>query len=518
MISQNKLADYEPSNIGETGLSEEFVKNLILKVVGKLGPTINEISEVTGLSLSIIDPLLARFDKERLILLEGEGGMTRYLRASLLKNGREYLKEIQEYDGYVGAAPVPYSQYVEAMSKVTLARDSSTISTSKVEEAFKGLYISADDKKTLTTAISVGRGVLLYGPPGNGKTTICSRLSRLLPPIIMPRCILYGTKVISLYDPDFHIPLTQNEQPKDRRWIMVQAPFVFTGPELDLEKLNSAYDPEKGVYVAPPQVKANGGILLLDDLGRQSVSHQVILNRLIVPMENKKDISYVSGIPVEVFTDFIPLLSTNLNISIFEEAHLRRVPFHIFLGPPDKDMAIDVFSNLLKENDIEIPSNCLEMLKNLFTAAEDGGVGVKPSYAVLYDVCRQIVWRCSSSGITTLDEGTLLDSVNNNVILSLQKQGVSLHQLDEKFKKQVDSYMFRIKGDINDLENIIKRITGIKSFKLIDEGLLVDLMVGKSITDVASRLKDAGVTIVEITHLGKTLIPIVDEKLLGTKT
>ncbi len=120
-----------------------------------------------------------------------------------------------------------------------------------------------------------------------------------------------------------------------------------------MNKLETVYDPNKGVYETSPMIKANGGILLVDDLGRQRDDHEIILNRLIVPMENKKDMIYVRGVPVVVFSHFIPAFSTNLDVSIMDEAHLRRAPLHIFLRNPPVENVSKVFKrnlNLLKEN------------------------------------------------------------------------------------------------------------------------------------------------------------------------
>jgi predicted ATPase with chaperone activity len=517
MELQDEVIFTEPLKLEETGLNEEFVRNLLLKVVGKFGPTVKEISNMTGLSQSVIEPLLMRLEDEKFISFEGTSGMTAYLRTTILTKGREYLTEIIRFDSYVGIAPVAYKHYKEAMSKLTQGRYPLTIRKEMLDEVLDRLYVSQEAKRTLELAMSVGRGIIVYGPAGNGKTTISSRLSRLLPPIIMPRCIEYGGNVINLFDPDFHVSLPENEQPKDRRWVKVQAPFVFTGPELTTKNLDARYDPDRGLYVAQPQLKAHGGVFLVDDLGRQTESHHIILNRLIYPMENKKDIIYIAGVPIEVFTDFIPILSTNISIAIFDEAHLRRAPFHVYLGPPEGEKSAQITVELLLEKGIETPKETLDTLKNIFKPKKDGGLGLTPSFAVLDSLVQLIEMICTSSGSKVLDDKTLSESIDNNIVLALQKQDVVLRQLDDKFKREISSFEFKVEGSVGDVEKAAMAIKGIKSFTLLEGSLLADLTEGISPVVVAKMLESSGINVKETRPLGKTQIPMVDEELLGRK-
>jgi predicted ATPase with chaperone activity len=516
MESQSDLSFEEPLDLESTGLNEEFVKNLILKAIGKFGPTVKEISAITGLSQSIIEPILRKLEDEKLISFEGTSGMTAYLRTTILSKGRELLKEILKFDNYVGIAPVPYKHYKEYMPMLTKGRYPLSIQNDKVVEALEGLIVSETTTRKLTIAMSAGRGIIVYGPPGNGKTTLSSRLSRLLPPILMPRNIEYGGNVISLFDPDFHAPLPDNNQPKDGRWVKIQAPFVFTGPELTTENLNARYDPERGVYVAQPQLKAHGGVFLVDDLGRQTESHNIILNRLIYPMENKKDMIYVSGIPIEVATDFIPILSTNISIAIFDEAHLRRAPFHIYLGPPDLEKSAEILVKLLMKKDIDTPPETLEALRKVFEPKRMGGMGLVPSFAILQSLSELIYLLCGAKRVKSVDVPTLKESIDNNIVLALQKQDVVLRRLDDKFKNEIASFEFTVEGDKSDIERAVKRIKGIRSHTVLDGHLLADIVEGTSPIEVVKKLEEAGIIVTKTSPLGKTVVPIVDEELLGS--
>jgi DNA-binding MarR family transcriptional regulator len=454
MEAAGEISLEQPMELEGTGLNEEFVKNLILKVIGKFAPSVKEITDITGLSQSVIEPILRKLEDEKFISFEGISGMTAYLTAVALTKGRDYIKEISKFDNYLGIAPVPYKQYREIIPKITQSRHPINIPQKKIEDALDDLITS----------------------------------ERTREPILMPRGIEYGGKVIALFDPDFHVPLPQEEQPKDQRWIKVEAPFVFTGPELKTEKLNANYDPERGAYVAQPQLKAHGGVFLVDDLGRQIESHHIILNRLIFPMENKKDLIYVGGIPIEVFTDFVPILSTNISIAIFDEAHLEG---------------------------IETPSETLQEMKKVFKPKKDGGLGLTPSYAVLQSTSQLIQMLCASKGLKSVSTDILYEAIDKNIVMALQKQDVVLRRLDNKFKNEISSFELHVQGDEKEIEKSLKLVQGVKSYSLSKGIILVDLVEGTSPVELVTLLETAGVKVEKIIPLGKTQAPIVDEELLG---
>ena len=151
------------------------------------------------------------------------------------------------------------------------------IPESVIKNAMKEIVGVEKAKKTLVASSIGGKGFFIYGPPGTGKTFLTSKMSQMLPPILMPKYIEFSGSVIQLFDPDFHHK--SPEQPEDPRWVKVSAPFVFTGSELTSEKLETLFNPNKGVYETSPIIKANGGVLLLDDLGRQKEDHNIILNQ-----------------------------------------------------------------------------------------------------------------------------------------------------------------------------------------------------------------------------------------------
>ena len=337
----------QPKNLEDLQLSDSFVKGLILKIISNYGTVkTSTINELTGIHWDILEESLSHMEKNGFCAPVSGGFLFSSVDYTITKKGREKVKGIAEENPYIGIAPVPYEEYFQIMKLQMHHRHPIAIPPEVVQDTFNEVVGVEYAKEALIESCIIGKGIFVYGPPGTGKTFIISTMPNLLPPLVIPKYIEFGGKVIQLFDPDFH--KVCEEQPDDPRWVKIYAPFVLTGAELSLNKLETNYDPNKGVYETSPLIKANGGILLIDDLGRQRDDHELILNRLIVPMENKEDVVYVRGIPVILQTHFIPAFSTNLDISIMDEAHLRRAPLHIFLKNPDIEEVAEVFRRNLE--------------------------------------------------------------------------------------------------------------------------------------------------------------------------
>ena len=328
---------------------------------------VNQIHDITGLHVDILEEILQMLEKDDLCVQTGGGFLFSSVEYTIKKPGREKALQIMQENPYIGMAPVSYDEYYTIMNAQVKGRFPLKIPEKVIEKAMKDVVGVEHAKKTLIASAIGGTGFFIYGPPGTGKTFLTSKMSNMLPPILMPKYIEFSESVIQLYDPDFH--RKSPEQPEDPRWVKVSAPFVFTGSELTTEKLETLFNPNKGVYETSPIIKANGGVLLLDDLGRQKENHNVILNRLIVPLENKRDVIYIKGAPVIVHTQFIPILSTNLDINIVDEAHLRRAPMHIILGSPKPDQIVEVFKRNLDELNEKYDDSILERFKKVYTPA-----------------------------------------------------------------------------------------------------------------------------------------------------
>jgi predicted ATPase with chaperone activity len=282
----------QPKNLDDIDISESFIKNLVLKIISTYGNIkVTQLHDITGLHVDILEEVLHKLEKDGMCAQTGGGFLFSSVEYTIKKPGREKALQIMNENPYIGISPVSYDEYYTIMSAQLKGRFPLKIPKPVIENALKDIVGIDDGKKTLVASSIGGTGFFIYGGPGTGKTFLSSKMANMLPPILIPKYIEFSGSVIQLYDPDFH--KQSLEQPEDPRWVKVAAPFVFTGSELTSEKLETLFNPNKGVYETSPIIKANGGILLLDDLGRQKEDHNIILNRLIVPLENKRDVIYI---------------------------------------------------------------------------------------------------------------------------------------------------------------------------------------------------------------------------------
>lgn len=411
----------EPKSLVEIDISEAFIKNLVLKIISTYGTiVVNQIHEITGLHVDILEEVLKKLDNEDMCGQTGGGFLFPSVEFTIKIKGREKALQVMQENPYVGIAPVAYDEYFTIMGAQVQGRFPLKIPKSVIDNALDDVVGVADAKNTLIASAIGGKGFFIYGAPGTGKTFLTSKMSDLLPPILIPKFIEFSGSVIQLYDPDFHKKCP--EQPEDPRWVKVYAPFVFTGSELTTEKLETNFNPNKGVYETSPIIKANGGILLLDDLGRQKEDHNVLLNRMIVPLENKKDVIYIKGAPVIVHTMFIPVLSTNLDINIVDEAHLRRAPMHIFLTAPTPDEIVEVFQRNLDSMGEDYDEAVLERFKNVYIPMTMGGEQLKPTFAHARDVAQIAQAVRIRNNQEKLDTEVLEEALDEHILIALQRK------------------------------------------------------------------------------------------------
>lgn len=411
----------QSSSLKEIDLSTTFIKNLILKLISSYGNIkVIRIHEITGLNEKLLEECMHILEKEDLCVPTSGSFLFSSVEYTITKQGREKANKILSENQYIGLAPVPYAHYQKIMKIQITERFPIKIPDEVIKKAFEDVVGSKKALKALVEAAIGGNGFFIYGPPGTGKTFLTSKMSDLLPPIIIPKYIEFNEQVIQLFDHDFHRKCP--EQPKDPRWVKIYAPFVFTGSELTLEKLETNYNPNKGLYETSPIIKANGGVLLLDDLGRQKEDHNALLNRLIVPMESKKDIIYIKGAPVVIDTHFIPAFSTNLNITIFEEAHLRRAPLNIQLETPSTVEIIDVFKRNLDALGEKYDEKMIKRFENVYTPLVKGGEQLQPTFAHARDIAQIAQAIRIRKNEETITEEILEEALDQHVLIVLQRK------------------------------------------------------------------------------------------------
>jgi predicted ATPase with chaperone activity len=481
----------QPKTIESLQLSESFITDLFLKIVAGYGTIkTSTINEITGIHWDILEKILPELEKSGLCATVGGGFLFSSVEYSITPKGREKARAINEDNPYIGMAPVSYEDYYEIMDVQMKGRYPIKIPTKVVDNTFKDVVDIAYAKESIIESCIIGKGIFVYGPPGTGKTFVVSKMPDLLPPLIIPKFIEFGGRIIQIYDSSFHKKC--EEQPEDPRWVKIYAPFVLTGAELNLNKLETNYNPNKGVYETSPIIKANGGILLVDDLGRQRDDHELILNRLIVPMENNQDMIYVRGIPVVVHSHFIPAFSTNLDISIMDEAHLRRAPLHIFLKNPDVEEVKEVFRRNLEQLQEDYEKDVLDRFSKVYKKLNEGGEGLQPSFAHARDVAQICQAVRINKDKNIIDIEVLEEALEKHVLIVLQRMKIDISQIANKTRS------FRIKT--LDVEAASQALSDFGSIVISTEqdSLIADLEENITPVVVADYLRKRGIDVKKI--------------------
>jgi hypothetical protein len=264
------------------------------------------------------------------------------------QRGREYAMRLLEVCRYTGPAPVSLKAYA-AMLRWQFA-NTPQVQPEHVVNALSGLVLSPKSMQLAGLAVSSGRSLFIYGPPGNGKSSVGRQIHAALSgDYWIPYCLSVGDSVIRLYDEQVHqrVDLGDKADRTDQRWVRIRRPFVVVGGELTLELLELIYSPTMRYYEAPPHLKSNGGVFLVDDFGRERVSPQQLLNRFITPMEHQIDyFSLMTGQKIELPLRHVLIIATNLDPStVTDPAFLRRMGYRLFLGPPTQEQYTKIFQN-----------------------------------------------------------------------------------------------------------------------------------------------------------------------------
>ncbi len=350
-----------PKTLEDAGLSFEFVTELALKTLHRAaGLSGAELARRLGLNFTVIEPSLDVLKLQHQCEITGGplGGSS--FRYRLTEAGHAGATAALERNQYVGAAPVPIDQYRRYMEDFQRSAQR-TVTADQVAAAFSHLVVSDRVLNEIGPAVNAGQAIFIYGPPGNGKTVMARAIRDLLPgAIAIPYALLAADSIIQFFDPAVHevIPWPHVDEDAelrfDRRWALCRRPMVAVGGELAIDALSLAYNSRSGIYHAPVQALANGGVLLIDDFGRQRSSPRDLLNWWMVPLESRvESLPLASGGKVEM--PFLPLVifSTNLKPSeLVDEAFLRRIQYKIYAENPSVESFIKIFERCCQERDI----------------------------------------------------------------------------------------------------------------------------------------------------------------------
>jgi predicted ATPase with chaperone activity len=362
-----------PRTLREAELNEDLVTQLVLKTLHFSGElTGTELAKRLGLSFFAIEPVLAGIKQQHHCEISGGVLGAPSFHYRITDAGRSRAMLFLEQSHYVGRAPVPleqYRRYMYAFKEKVQGR----VSREKVRQAFSHLVISQRVLDQLGPAINAAHSMFVYGPPGNGKTVISQAIHNLLEgELYIPYALEVEGSIIRFFDPVNHEPLPEPTTgdsldigtDQDHRWILCKRPMVMVGGELSLDQLELSYSPTMGFYRAPVQAVANGGVLVIDDFGRQTCSPRDLLNRWIVPLESRVDfLTLQTGQKFDFPFMTLIVFATNIKpAELVDEAFLRRIHYKIFAESPTRAEFVQIFQNCCDEKGLEYRPDVVENL------------------------------------------------------------------------------------------------------------------------------------------------------------
>ncbi|HEY3937871.1 MAG TPA: hypothetical protein VGL97_10600 [Bryobacteraceae bacterium] len=358
-----------PRSLEDTGLSNSLIEQLILKLLYFKGDLMGgALCRSMGVVFSLIQGIIDGFKAKQLIQVKSS---LSYSPASALlslsEHGRHLARDYLDTNQYVGPVPVAIDHYRAAVEAQKMP--ASWLTLERLQKAYSHMITTGAMLDQIGPAVSSGKSLLIYGQPGNGKTHIVEALANInSSPIYVPYALECQGNIIQIHDPIYHEPVTRGEQEPDcdsgfdGRWARCRRPFIASGGELSLSMLDLSYNSVSKIYDAPLQLKANNGIYLIDDFGRQKATSAEILNRWIVPMERGIDyLSFSNGgkmtTPFEAFLVF----STNLTPNkLGDEAFLRRIQYKMLLRSPEVEEFRAIFHSYCQSKNIEAPAGLVD--------------------------------------------------------------------------------------------------------------------------------------------------------------
>ncbi len=372
-LSPSGVIPQAPRSIEETGLNLGFLSDLALKILyyeGNLSGL--EVADRMKLPYpGVTEQVIEFLKREKLVEVKGAATGGGFSQASyqyaIAEKGRAMAREALDRSNYAGPAPVPLQTYIEAIRAQPLGQV--TVHPRTMRQSLSHLVISEESFAKLGPAVNSGRSIFLYGPPGNGKTVIAEAIGHMLfdNAIFIPYAVEVEGQVIKVFDYVNHVMAGTPNVGKvtlDPRWVFIRRPMIITGGELTLETLDLVYDETNQFYEAPFQMKANGGMLLIDDFGRQQVRPRDLLNRWIVPLEKRLDyLTLHTGRKIEVPFDVLIVFSTNLAPKdLVDEAFLRRIRHKIEAKNPTFDEFREIFRRVCEAKQVPFSEEGLRYL------------------------------------------------------------------------------------------------------------------------------------------------------------
>jgi predicted ATPase with chaperone activity len=385
-----------PQCLADVDVSLGFLEDLALKTLYLSGSiSVLDLSSRIRLCYEVANELFFRMRTELLCHVTGMTGNIPLL--SITSQGRTRAMELLGQSHYTGAAPITLESYVEQTRKQSVKKV--VVRPDDVNRAFAHLVVDQSTLDKFGTALNSGSSIFLYGPAGVGKTTMAEALSRVLAEdkVWLPHSVEVDGQVITIYDPAIHRRCTEEEPPyHDDRWVLCERPNVLVGGELTSSMLDLEFNPITKFYVGPVQLKANNGILIIDDFGRQRVRPEELLNRWVVPLDRRIDfLTLAGGKKIEVPFEMLVVFASNMDpAELGDAAFLRRIQTKVKLGEVTDDQFREIMRRVTRENGVDSDLSAVNYLIHYIHST------LRQELRSCYprDIVNQIVWSARYEG------------------------------------------------------------------------------------------------------------------------
>ena len=431
MQTASVMAPPQPRRLDDMGLPLVMMRDIILKTLFRKNVnTVRALARAVCLPPTVTQELIDLARGQALLEATGSlgaAGVTTEMGYQLTDSGKARALDALSQSEYFGAMPVPLDDYRAQIKRQSIRNIQ--ITREQLTNAMGHLILPDDLLSNLGPAVSSGRSILMYGPPGNGKSSISNGIRDAMGDrIYVPRAIEYSGQVITVYDPIVHSAAEEEEDDTttlrrtskyDTRYVLCERPTVITGGELSLSMLDLVYNSTARTYQAPLQLKSTGGIFIVDDLGRQKEPPQSLVNRWIVPLEEGRDIlALQSGEKFEVPFDTLVIFSTNFHPNeIFDQAALRRIFYKIKIDGPSQENFLKIFALVARKKKLQLDeASLVHLLKTKYPTIDNIFANYQPVFLI-----DQMISVCDFEGIPYRMTPELVDRAWANMFVKDEK-------------------------------------------------------------------------------------------------